>query len=295
LPQRRKLTQVNRLVDLPDGRSLELHDAGDPGGLPVIVHHGTPGSGVLYERWASEGVRLIGFDRAGYGGSVRDAGRAIAGVAADVEAVADALELERFATWGSSGGGPHALACAALCGNRLTAAASLAGVAPWGAEGLDWLAGMGEDNVKEFDLVLAGEETLRPAIERDRAELREATTDDLRQALDTLLGEADRAALTGSLAAWQLDSIVHGIRDSGDGWIDDNLAFVAAWGFDPAAIDRPVLIVQGGDDRFVPKSHGAWLAAHVPGNEAWLDDAHGHLTILEDLVPDVHAWLLAHS
>jgi pimeloyl-ACP methyl ester carboxylesterase len=286
---------VTRLVDLPDGRRLELHEAGDPGGFPVIVHHGTPGSGVLYDRWESDGVRLIGFDRAGYGGSSRDPGRAVAAVAADVEAIADALELERFATWGISGGGPHALACAALCGERLTAAASLAGVAPWGVEGLDWLDGMGEDNVKEFELVLAGEEALRPPIERDRAELLQATPEGLREAFDTLLGDADRAAVTGALATWMHDCMTHGIRDTGDGWIDDNLAFVASWGFDPAAVDRAVLIVQGGDDRFVPNAHGEWLAARVPGCEARLDDAHGHLTILEDLVPDVHAWLLAHS
>jgi len=294
LPERRKLTHVNRLVDLSDGRTLELHEAGDPDGFPVIVHHGTPGSGVLYDRWES-GVRLIGFDRPGYGGSSRKPGRDIAAVAADVEEIADALELERFATWGISGGGPHALACAALCGSRLTAAASLAAVAPWGAEGLDWFAGMGEDNVKEFDLVLAGEEALGPAIERDRAELLGTTPDGLREAFATLLGPADLAATTGSLAEWLYDSMAHGIRDTGDGWIDDNLAFVASWGFDLAAIDRPVLVVQGGDDRFVPSRHGDWIAARVPGREAWLDDAHGHLTILEDLVPDVHAWLLAHS
>jgi pimeloyl-ACP methyl ester carboxylesterase len=286
---------VNRTVTLPDGRILELHEAGDPAGLPVIVHHGSPGSGVLYDRWESDGVRLIGFDRAGYGGSTRKAGRDVAAAAADVEALADVLELERFATWGSSGGGPHALACAALCGGRLTAAASLAGVAPWGAEGLDWFAGMGEDNVKEFDLVLAGEEALRPSIERDGAELLGTTPDTLREAFDSLLGDADRAAATGSLAEWLHADMTHAIADSVDGWIDDNLAFAAPWGFDLASIARPVLIVQGGDDRFVPGSHGEWLAAHVPGREAWLEDAHGHLTLLEDLVPDVHAWLLAQS
>jgi len=286
---------VSRVVTLPDGRSLELHEAGDPAGFPVIVHHGTPGSGVLYDRWESDGVRLIGVDRAGYGGSTRSPGRSISAAAVDTGAVADALGLERFATWGISGGGPHALACAALCGERLTAAASLAGVAPYGVEGLDWLAGMGEDNVKEFELVLAGEEALRPGLERERAELLATTPEDLRQAFDTLLGDADRAATTGSLAGWLHDSMTHGLHDTGDGWIDDNLAFVAGWGFDPSAIDRPVLIVQGGDDRFVPKSHGEWLAAQVPGCDAWIDDAHGHLTLLEQLVPDVHTWLLAHS
>ncbi len=123
-----------RIVSAGDGRDLALHERGDPNGLPVIVHHGSPSSGLLYERWvdhaAANGIRLIGFDRAGYGGSTRHQGRNVATAAADVEDIADALGLERFATWGISGGGPHALACAALCGDRLTAAASLAGVAP---------------------------------------------------------------------------------------------------------------------------------------------------------------------
>jgi pimeloyl-ACP methyl ester carboxylesterase len=290
---------TEHLVPAVGGRILRVAESGDPDGFPVVTHHGTPGCAVPYaphdDDAARRGIRLVAYDRPGYGGSSRHAGRTVADAASDVATIADALGFERFATWGISGGGPHALACAALCGDRLTAAASLAGVAPWGAEGLDWLAGMGEDNVKEFELVLAGEEALRPPIERDRTELLGTTPDDLHQAFDTLLGDADRAATTGSLAAWIHDCMTHGIRDSGDGWIDDNLAFVGPWGFDPAAIDRPVLIVQGGDDRFVPKSHGEWLAAHVPGREAWIDDAHGHLTILEDLVPDVHAWLLAHS
>ncbi len=282
-------------VQTPDGRSLELHEAGDPGGLPVIVHHGTPGSGVLYDRWTTPGVRLIAHDRAGYGGSTRNRGRSIASVVADVEAVADELGLERYATWGISGGGPHALACAALCGDRLTAAASLAGVAPWGAEGLDWHAGMGEENVKEFDLVLAGEEALRPAMERDRTEMLGLSPEELRQMFETLLGDADRAALTGSLAAWVHEDMRHGIEPSADGWIDDDLAFAAPWGFDVAEITRPTLIVHGADDRFVPVSHGEWLAAHMPDADAWIDDVNGHLTLLENRVGEVHEWLLSHS
>lgn len=282
-----------------DGRDLTVHEGGDPGGLPVIVHHGTPSSGLLYETWtddaAAKGIRLIGFDRAGYGGSTRLPGRAVAAAAADTGAIADALRLDRYATWGISGGGPHALACAALGDGRLTAAASLAGVAPWEAEGLDWLAGAGDANIEEMGLVLAGEEALRPAVERDRAELLAGGPDDLTAAMESLLGDADRAVLETGLAGWMDAAHSNGLRDSPDGWIDDDLAFVAPWGFDPGDVVRPVLIVQGGDDRFVPRSHGEWLAAHVPGCDAWIDDADGHLTLLERRIPEVHEWLLAHS
>ncbi len=284
-----------RTVKARDGRALELHELGDPDGFPVVVHHGTPGSGLLYRRWETPGVRLIGFDRAGYGGSDRDHGRTVASVADDVEAIADALGLERFATWGISGGGPHALACAALCGERLTAVAALASVAPWDAEGLDWLAGMGEANVAEFDAVLAGEEPLRPVLEGLRAETLAATPAELRQVLDSLLGEADRAAATGEHASFVHGGMAHGLEPGPEGWIDDDLAFVAPWGFELTAIDRPVLVVQGGDDRFVPERHGRWLAERIAGCDAWFDESHGHLTLIEHLVPDVHAWLLQHG
>src|SRR5690349_18050944 len=209
-------------VETPDGRTIEVHEVGDPAGFPVVYHHGTPGSGPLYDGWAMPGIRLIGYDRAGYGASTRKPGRVIADVAADVDAVADALGLERFGTWGLSGGGPHALATGALC-SRAVACASVAGVAPWGAEGLDWLAGMGEDNVKEFDLVLAGEEAIRKPVERDRAEILSSTPADLHTSLDTLLGDADRRALTGDLATYMHENMVHALERSGDGWIDDDL------------------------------------------------------------------------
>ncbi len=282
-------------LDLPDGRTLEVHEIGDPGGLAIISHHGSPASGLPYERWATPGIRLITYDRAGYGGSTRNPGRDIAAIASDIEAVADELGLDRFATWGISGGGPHALACAALCGERLTATASLAGVAPFGAEGLDWLAGMGEGNVEEFDLVLAGEASLRPAIERDRLLMIESSPAGMREVFETLLGEADRAVLEGPLIEHMHRNTIHALESNADGWIDDNLAFVRPWGFELAAITRPVLVVQGDDDRFVPRSHGEWLAANVPGAEAWIDDADGHLTLLEHRIPEVHDWLLARS
>ncbi len=287
-PEKSKLFAMSR--PLP-----RIHELGDRSGFPILYHHGTPTSGRLYERWQTEGVRLIGFDRSRYAGSARRPGRDVASVAADVEAIADALALERFATWGISGGRPHALACAALCGDRLTAAASLAGVAPWGAEGLDWLGGMGEENVREFGLALAGEEALGPALEDGRAELLQKTPESLTEAWTSLLGETDRAALTGGLASFLHRGTGDAVKDGVDGWLDDDLAFASAWGFDPAEIARPVLIVQGGDDRFVPRSHGEWLGEATPGCETWFDERHGHLTLYEHAVPDVHAWLLEHS
>jgi len=286
---------ITRDVPAPGGRTLSVHDDGDPGGVPVVVHHGTPSSGVLYGAWVEDayrnGVRLIGFDRAGYGGSTRDRGRAVAAAAADVLALADALELERFATWGISGGGPHALACAALCGDRLVAAATLAGVAPYDAEGLDWLAGMGQENLEEFGLAVQGEAAVEPYLERVREHLLATTPDEILAVFGDLLGAADRSVLSGAFAAWMAEASNHGLRASADGWLDDDLAFARPWGFDLGRIETPVLVVQGGDDRFVPAAHGAWLAERVPGAEARLNEADGHLTLIERRVPEVHAWL----
>jgi pimeloyl-ACP methyl ester carboxylesterase len=282
-----------------DGRTLEVHEDGDPAGLPVIVHHGTPMSGLSYgphaELAREQGIRLIGYDRPGYGGSARHAGRRVADCARDVGDIADALRLERFATWGVSGGGPHALACAALCDERLVAAASLASVAPYDAEGLDWLAGMGEENHVEFGKALAGEHELRPYLEAEAEDVRKAQPEDLRRLLETLLGDEDRAVLTGRLAEYMIACDLHALDPGVDGWVDDDLAFAEPWGLDVADIQRPVLLLHGEDDRFVPASHGRWLAARIPGVEARIDAADGHLTLLERRMREANEWLLSHN
>jgi pimeloyl-ACP methyl ester carboxylesterase len=286
-------------VTTPDGRALALHEAGDPAGLPVLMHHGTPMAGVVYHAHArlaaAQGIRLVGYDRPGYGGSTRAPGRRVADCVADVHAIADSLGLDRFATWGISGGGPHALACAALCDRRLVATASLAAVAPYDAAGLDWFAGMGEGNHVEFGKALEGEAELRPFLETEAEELKNADADELVHLLETLLGAEDQAVLTGAFAEYMLEVGRYALEPGIDGWLDDDFAFTDDWGFDVEAIATPVLVVHGDDDRFVPVAHGHWLAARIPGVKARIDAGDGHLTLVERRMREVNEWLLAHA
>jgi pimeloyl-ACP methyl ester carboxylesterase len=287
-----------RTIPTPDGRVLTVHEGGEPGGFPVVMHHGTPSSGVLYETHAAlareQGIRLIGYDRPGYGGSTRMPGRVVAAAAADVAALADALGLDRFGSWGISGGGPHALACAALGDERLVAVASLAAVAPYEADGLDWVSGMGEENHVEFGKTLAGETELRPYLEEEAAALASAGPDELVTVMATLLGAEDRSVLTGGFAEYVVAAQAHGLAPGVDGWLDDDLAFVRPWGFALEQVTRPVLLLHGGDDRFVPVAHGHWLAGRIPHVEARIDAADGHLTLIERRVREVNEWLLSH-
>lgn len=282
-----------------DTRTLDVHEAGDPQGFPVVFHHGTPSAGLAYEPHAAlareQGIRMIGYDRPGYGSSMRAKNRRVEDCVADVTDIADALHLDSFGTWGISGGGPHALACAALCDERLKAVASLAAVAPYGADGLDWLAGMGEDNHVEFGKALEGEEALRSYCEPAAAAMLEAQPEELVRLLDSLLGPEDRSALTGRFAEYTLECDHHGLEHGVDGWIDDDFAFIEPWGFQVEDIARPVLLLHGEDDRFVPVSHGHWLAVRIPGVEARIDAADGHLTLFERRMREVNAWLLSHN
>ena len=190
--------------------------------------------------------------------------------------------LERFATWGISGGGPHALACAALCDDRLTAVASLAGVAPWGADGLDWLAGMGEDNIEEFDNVLAGEEALRPARRAGPSEMLKAEPEELRRCSTRCSARPTARSSPARFAEYMLECDHHGLEHGADGWIDDDLAFVGTVGLRPRATSTARCCSStAATTASCRVSHGEWLAAHIPGAEAWIDDADGHLTLLE--------------
>jgi pimeloyl-ACP methyl ester carboxylesterase len=287
---------AERLLRARDGRALRVYESGSRHGKPVLAIYGTPSGGMVYRPHADDaeakGIRFVTWDRPGYGDSTPRPGRSVADVVEDAAAIADELELERFAVWGVSGGGPHALACAALLGDRVAAVASLASPAPYGADGLDWLAGMGEDNIEEFGATLEGRLALEPLLTRHAAGLAGASAEDLRSTWATLLAPVDAEVTTGRLAEYLLENMREALDPGVEGWIEDDLAFVAPWGFELDEILVPVLLWHGVHDRFVPFAHGRWLSERIPGVEARLTDEDGHLTLSERRVPDVHAWLL---
>jgi pimeloyl-ACP methyl ester carboxylesterase len=283
-----------RTIRTPDGRALAVEESGDPTGRPVLAHMGTPNSRLLYgpnvQDAAARGLRLISYDRPGYGGSSPQPGRTVADCAGDVRAICTELGINRLAMWGISGGGPHVLACAALLPDLVTAAASLASLAPYGADGLDYFAGMGQDNADDMRLTLTDEAAARVKADKDREELLATPPEDAAKAMESLLTPTDAAALRGDLAEYLSSSTQDGLAPGSEGWWEDN-CMVRPWGFDLAAITVPVLLLHGKQDMFVPFGHGEWLAAHIPGVEARLLDGDGHLTLLKNRVPEVHAWL----
>jgi pimeloyl-ACP methyl ester carboxylesterase len=283
-------------ITTPDGRNLRVREAGDRDGRAVFVHHGTPSAGLLWEPWVEDagerGLHLISHDRPGYGGSDAQPGRNVAAVVEDVAAIADHLGIDRYATWGVSGGGPHALACAALAGDRCVGAAALASVGPYGAEGLDFTAGMGEDNVHEFELAIhGGREALREIETKNAEVMLAAVPEEIFSGLESIVSDVDKAVMTDDFARFTYDCTHMALEGSIEGWLDDDVLFTSPWGFDVRDISIPVLIFQGRQDLMVPYSHGEWLAARIPTAEARLSEDDGHLTLLVDRVAETHAWL----
>jgi len=289
---------TSHLVTTKDGRVLNVGEGGHLRGKPVFVLHGTPGSTMLFDPYVRDaskrGIKLVSYDRPGYGGSSRHLGRRVADAAKDVETIADFLGLERFAVWGISGGGPHALGCGALLPKRVVAVASLASPAPYPSQGLDWLSGQGEDNVAEFRASMAGPVALGKFLEPQWAMFLKATPEEVAKSLESVISPVDRGALLGMLRPFLVANMQEGLRPGFHGWEDDDLAFVSAWGFRPSEISVPVLLWQGRHDRMVPFAHGQWLAKHIKGVDARLSPDDGHLTLLERRVPEAHAWLLKH-
>ncbi len=277
-------------VTTRDGRTLCYEQIGDPSGAPVFVLHGTPGSRLSglrphEQRVAEAGLRVITYDRPGYGGSSRHAGRRVVDCVADIAAIADEIGLSRFAVSGGSGGGPHALAAGAKLAGRVTAAACDVGAAPYDAPDLDWFDGMDPINVREFRWALAGEETLTSELAREARTTLDRVEEDPAALLDGVeLAASDRAVLERSDVRETLRaSTREAFRLGVSGWVDDDLAFVSPWGFAVQEIAVRVEIRYGEGDVLVPAAHGRWLATHVPGASVTVDRGGGHLS-----TPDEH-------
>lgn len=285
------------VVPTPDGRTLDVWLAGPPDGAPLLFHHGTPGAGTPYERHVAElaarGLRYVGISRPGYGSSTRREGRSVADFADDTRTVLDHLAIDRAFVLGWSGGGPHALATAALMPERVRGTALIASVAPYGAEGLDWLAGMGAQNIDEFGAAVAGPAALQAFLEPIVPVFRGVQPEDVAAALGDLVDDVDRDALRGDLAGYFAEGTREALRISYWGWLDDDMAFTRPWGFDVASITGPVHVWQGNHDRMVPSAHGQWLAANCGGACPHATPGQGHLSLVVDGFPAILDELIA--
>jgi pimeloyl-ACP methyl ester carboxylesterase len=287
-------------VRLDDGRVLEVLTGGDPDGYPWLFHSGSPSAAVPYrpidEAARGQGLRLITYSRPGYGGStprqLGSEGPRMTDDVTDSAAILDELGVDDFITLGWSGGGPRALACAALLPDRCRAAATLAGVAPTDAEGLDWFAGMAPENVAEYDAAAAGPEAYAAYLEKEVMPVLQVGVDDLVEEMGGLLTEVDKAALNREYATYLTESFHRAGSNGVVGPRDDGLALFATWGFDLSTITVPVAVWQGREDAMVPYAHGEWLAAHVAGATAHLFEDEGHLSLvakIDEILADLKA------
>ena len=269
-------------ITLETGARLDFFVEGDGDAL-LIYHHGTPAAGAIPQEIsvpaAAHGMVVAGVVGPGDGGSTREPGRSVADIVPLTAALADHLGHERFVTVGWSNGGPHAIACAALLPDRCMGAMSLAGIAPFDADGLDPLAGMDDIGIAEFSAAAEDPEALEALISQAAAEQRVVTSAQLLELATTLLPPADQAHVTAEIAEALAAQIRWALADGFWGWFDDDIAVTRPWGFDLHSVRRPVLLWQGTSDGIVPIAHGQWLAEHIPGAVTRLVDGEGHLSI----------------
>ena len=277
-------------VDLGDGHVLHVYDTGGPGtpdveALVVVWHHGTPNIGAppqpLFAAAARLGIRWVSYDRPGYGGSTARPGRDVASAARDVAAVVDHLGVGSFAVMGHSGGGTHALAPAALLGDRVLGVVTVSGVAPFGAPGLDFFAGMAPGGEASLRAAAAGREA-KEAHEAAAAQVPDGE-------VDFGFVEADEEAFSGPWG-WFGSVVGPALAAGPAALIDDDLAYVSHWGFDHRDVAAPALVLHGGADRIVPVSHGEWLASAIPDADLWLQPLDGHVSVL-GTAEDALTWL----
>ena len=288
------------LIDLPDGRTLQVGTLGEPTGQTVLFPHGTPGSVNLVRMLAplAEDGRLfiVTTSRAGYGKSSRLEGRNVASVVRDARAALDSLGRSDYVVVGWSGGGPHALACAALDAPRCLAAWSLAGVVPTNMD-FDWTDGMGPENVEEFALAKAGGPEYEARMAKDGEAFSTATKENIIELFGGLLSEPDKAVMEPESAREDFVASMHqGFEMGWRGFFDDDEAMMKEWGFDPSSITVPVAVWFGQHDLMVPPTHGEWLVKNLPTTTKsfFPDDGHvslvvNHLDELSSAIKKVYA------
>jgi pimeloyl-ACP methyl ester carboxylesterase len=238
----------------PDGRVLRYCLYGPADGVPVIAHHGTPGTRWerpdVIEAIKEAGLRVLLHGRPGFG-STRQPHRVVADVAEDVRLLADGQGWEQFAVTGFSGGGPHALACAALLPERVIRCSTVAGIAPPDALGPDFMGTL--DWAKDAS---KGEDLLRTDLTRRGQKI-------LAEIEPGVQGSIGAGSGTPGRVVRMRATCVDGL----DGWIDDYLALIRPWGFDLSMIAAPISVWYGSEDEKTTREHTEWLLANVPGAE----------------------------
>jgi pimeloyl-ACP methyl ester carboxylesterase len=285
-----------KIIDSPDGRQLEVATLGDPSGLTVFFHHGTPGSVRLvkyFQRIADQSsLFFVTLSRPGYGNSSRREHRSVSSVLEDVTTALDALGRDTYLSVGWSGGGPHALACAALDAPRCLAAWSLAGVVPNDVD-FDWSEGMGPENLEEFALAQQGGSEYEAHMMRDGERFRDATAANIVELFGGLLSEVDKVALQEEQArAILAEACAHAFAEGYFGFYDDDRAFFSPWGFDPTTIEVPVFVWFGDHDLMVPPTHGQWLVANLPTAIKVHKPGEGHVSLLTSHEDELEGSLL---
>lgn len=282
--------EETRVIPRPDGSALQVRVSGPAEGQVLVYHHGTPGGATpfrLLEGPAhARGWRVVCLARPGYGDSSRRPGHRIVDVVEDTNVVLDALGAPSCLVAGWSGGGPRALACAARL-ERAAAALVIGGLAPRDGEGLDFMAGKGERNLKGMEAALEGPEVLRRHLEALAPLLQELRVDRASSLAEQWFAAVDREVLTGELAEDLVAEFREGVRGGVEGWLDDERALVSPWGFRVGDVDRPVTLWHGTEDQNVPVAHGRWLAAHVPGVRAHIVEGEGHVSVGVRLIEEM--------
>jgi pimeloyl-ACP methyl ester carboxylesterase len=276
-------------ITLADGRNLDVHTAGTPGSKAIVFHHGTPGSALSWQSWlddaAMHGVFAIAYSRPGYSTSARSKGRTVISNSTDIAELLKHFGVAEMVSIGWSGGGPHALADTNL--PQCLGAITLAGVGEYGVSDLDFLADMGEENHIEFGAALKGEAAIELWMQENSGPMAEVTGEQLIEAFGGLIGDADKAALTGVVAEQMAEEYRDSLSCGYFGWLDDDLAFVQHWGFEIREISKPVQLWQGNDDFMVPHAHGKWLATKIPTAELIFVAGEGHISMGQNAKKDI--------